>query len=86
MTCTSPPLDAGPQFVRRAASPENNWLNGIATFVRNAFDHWNERRLHRIAAKQLHRLDDCMLRDMGISRAQIESAVRHGRPTRAANR
>ncbi len=36
--------------------------------------------VHRRAYAQLSNLDDRMLRDIGISRANIRSAIRHGRP------
>lgn len=41
---------------------------------------WWEWRAQRKAIRQLSRLDDRMLQDMGISRSQIGSAVRHGSP------
>ena len=43
---------------------------------------WREparRRRERVAARQLARLDDHLLRDLGIDRADIEAVVRQGR-------
>ncbi len=38
-----------------------------------------EDRNHRRAMRELRRFDDHMLSDIGLSRAGIEQAVRHGR-------
>src|ERR1700737_3144641 len=39
----------------------------------------------RRAIRELHQLDDRMLADIGISRGEIESAVRNGLPTRVTH-
>ena len=41
------------------------WVNGIVTYF-----------AHRQAVKTLHELDDRALRDIGIERGRIDSAVR----------
>jgi uncharacterized protein YjiS (DUF1127 family) len=40
------------------------------------------KRVLRSAIRELHQLDDRMLADIGITRGEIESAVRNGVPTR----
>lgn len=50
----------------------------IAEAAWRAYIKWYNRRA---AAYYLSSLDDRMLQDVGISRSQIESAVRDGRPT-----
>lgn len=37
--------------------------------------HWQNRRAQYLAIKQLYMLDDHMLKDIGLQRSQIESAV-----------
>lgn len=45
----------------------------IAAFWRRQWDEWADSR----AARELSRLDDHMLRDIGIARSQIDYAARH---------
>lgn len=60
-------------------------VDGIRTGKRRIFD-WIRRRLHAIVrehrarrpAKDLARFDDHMLRDIGLTRDQVEFAVRNG--------
>ena len=52
-------------------------LRGIP-LVRDLATKWVLRR----AMRELHRLDDRTLADIGLTRGEIESAVRHGLPTR----
>ena len=40
--------------------------------------------VQRIAIRELERLDDRILADLGVPRAEIEFAVRSGRPARPA--
>jgi uncharacterized protein YjiS (DUF1127 family) len=51
--------------------------------VRDSRDWWRPKQSRRNAIRQLERLDDRMLRDMGLHRGEIEFAVRNGLPTRA---
>jgi len=59
------------QWLRVLALRGTRWARGIST----------QQRLRR-AVRELHRLDDHMLRDIGVSRGEIESAVRDGLPAR----
>jgi uncharacterized protein YjiS (DUF1127 family) len=43
------------------------------------------KRVLRSAIRELHQLDDRMLADIGITRGEIESAVRNGLPTRVTH-
>ena len=56
------------------------WLTAPGTWgtrlVRNLADEW----LLRSVIRELHHLDDRTLADIGITRCEIEYAVRHGRP------
>ena len=56
------------------------WLSALGTWgtrlARNLADEW----LLRSAIHELHQLDDRTLADIGITRREIEYAVRHGRP------
>ena len=70
-------------FIHACVRAAVNWLRLLvlrsARFARRmAVEHGR-----RDAIRQLQRLDDRMLRDMGIHRGDIESAVRNGVPARA---
>ena len=70
-------------FIQACVRAAVNWLRLVvlqsARFARRvAVEH-----SRRNAIRQLQRLDDRMLRDMGIHRGDIESAVRNGVPARA---
>ena len=49
------------------------WLTALGTW---GTDEW----LMRCVIRELHQLDDRTLADIGITRCEIEYAVRHGRP------
>jgi len=68
--------------VRGTMRAFTQWLRGLARrSARLARDLAAKRRL-RSAVRQLHRLDDRMLADIGVTRGEIESAVRDGLPAR----
>ena len=54
-------------------------LGSLGSVVRTAWRNHARRRRAEIAAGRLARLDDHLLRDIGIDRADIGSAVRRGR-------
>ena len=51
---------------------------GLARVFSNAFEEWIVKR----AIAELQGLDDHMLRDIGFTRGEIESCVRHSRQNR----
>jgi uncharacterized protein YjiS (DUF1127 family) len=55
-------------------------LNRIAAVVSRAVNAILRHHRRRRAIETLHRLNDHHLKDIGISRDQIEDAVRSGRP------
>jgi uncharacterized protein YjiS (DUF1127 family) len=61
------------------------WSRALSRATARLVDDLAARRERRRAVLALHRLDDRMLRDIGISRGEIESVVRHGREERRAN-
>jgi uncharacterized protein YjiS (DUF1127 family) len=61
-------LDAG-QAAAGARGGPHRWL------IRRLAEAWQLRR----ARRQLLRLSDAMLHDLGISRSEIDYGVRHGR-------
>ena len=56
------------------------WLSALGAWgtrlARNLADEW----LLRCVIRELRQLDDRTLADIGITRCEIEYAVRHGRP------
>jgi uncharacterized protein YjiS (DUF1127 family) len=47
----------------------------VLRVIRNRFEIWR-------ATRRLDAFDDAMLKDIGISRSDIERVTRHGRPPR----
>ncbi len=66
---------AASQPVRQAGPERSLWRVGLARLMRRLAQ---ELRLRR-DARQLMALSDAMLKDLGVSRSEIEGAVRHGR-------
>ena len=69
--CTRGTMRAFAHWLRVLALRATRWARGLSA----------QHRLRR-AVRELHRLDDRMLRDIGVTRGEIESAVRDGLPAR----
>ena len=61
------------------------WLRTVNRATVRLIDDLAARREQRSAVRALHKLDDHVLHDIGISRGEIEYVVRHGREERRAN-
>jgi len=70
-TCLRGTLHAFSKWLRVAAGRSARVLHALAA-----------RRCLRRAIRELHRLDDRTLADIGVTRGEIESAVREGLPMR----
>ena len=60
----------------------SEWLRVAAVRSARVLQDLAARRCLRRAIRDLHRLDDRTLRDIGVTRGEIESAVREGLPMR----
>ena len=54
-------------------------LGSFGGALRSAWRNRARRRREDVEAQQLARLDDHLLRDIGIDRADIDNVIRHGR-------
>jgi uncharacterized protein YjiS (DUF1127 family) len=74
---------AGPRILHAAAGREPAIIRALVKAVIAATVRWwrayNIRRAHIAAVRELHALDDRTLRDIGVSRSEIEWVVVHGR-------
>ena len=61
------------------------WLRVLGVLSIRLARDLSAKQLLRGAIHELHQLDDRMLADIGITRGEIESAVRHGLPTRVTH-
>ncbi len=60
-------------------APVHPRLRNVGDTLRSVWRHGARRRREVIAARQLARLDDHLLRDIGIDRADIGDVVHRGR-------
>ena len=60
----------------------SEWLRVAAVRSARVVHELAARRCLRRAIRELHRFDDRTLRDIGVTRGEIESAVREGLPMR----
>jgi uncharacterized protein YjiS (DUF1127 family) len=54
------------------------WLAPIASGIAGFWSRFRQKRCARLTSAELHALDDRMLKDIGLQRFQIKSAVLHG--------
>src|SRR5260221_14532548 len=74
--------DARDRRIRGTMSRLAEWLSALGTWGTRLARDLADERLLRSAIRELHQLDDRMLADIGITRGEVESAVRNGLPTR----
>ncbi len=67
-TCLTPTA-ARPQFDLRAK------LGALISRISTALDRYSQQRLARAAFKNMLTLDDAMLDDIGVTRAEVEKAA-----------
>jgi uncharacterized protein YjiS (DUF1127 family) len=68
-------IDAQGSFGTEDAGPKRSWIAGLQAAFAGFRQRAAERRRHRQIALELSRLDDRTLRDIGISRPEIEAAI-----------
>jgi uncharacterized protein YjiS (DUF1127 family) len=71
-------------FVRDVLYAFARWVRILAVGGERLVRSLAAERRRRRAIFELHRFDDRSLADMGVTRGEIESAVRSGRPRRLA--
>ncbi len=77
--------EAATSSLRSAAQALAGWWRALDGATARLIDDLAARRDRRRAVEALRGLDDHILRDIGITRGEIESAVRHGREQRHLN-
>ena len=70
-------------FIHACVRAAVNWLRSLVLRSARFARRMAAEQSRRNAIRQLQRLDDRMLRDMGIHRGEIEFAVRNGLPAHA---
>ena len=93
---SSPPISSFE--LQRQASIERNlaiaagmrattkWLRKLVLRGRKMARDWAAERRRRSAIRELERLDDRALKDIGVRRCEIEFAVRNGLPARVSRK
>ena len=78
--------DLATACTRAAMRATTKWLRRLVLRGRRAARDWAAERRHRSAIRELERLDDRTLKDIGVRRCEIEFAVRNGLPTRVSRK
>ena len=93
---SSPPISSF-ELQRRAAIERDlviaagmrattKWLRKLVLRGRKMARDWAAERRRRSAIRELERLDDRALKDIGVRRCEIEFAVRNGLPARVSRK
>jgi uncharacterized protein YjiS (DUF1127 family) len=76
-------IAAGTRAAMRATT---KWLRVLVLRGRQMARDWAAERRRRRAIRELERLDDRALKDIGVRRCEIEFAVRNGLPARVSRK
>ena len=71
---------------RAAMRATTKWLRRLVRRSRQMARDWAAERRQRRAIRELERLDDRALKDIGVRRCEIEFAVRNGLPARVSRK
>jgi len=71
---------------RAAMRATTKWLRVLVLRGRQMVRDWAAERRQRRAIRELERLDDRALKDIGVRRCEIEFAVRNGLPARVSRK
>ena len=71
---------------RAATRATTKWLRRLVRRSRQMARDWAAKRRQRRAIRELERLDDRALKDIGVRRCEIEFAVRNGLPARVSRK
>lgn len=79
LPCDQPRIEAHGSFGADDAGPSRSWTASLKAAFAGFRQRAAERRHNRQIALELSRLDDRTLRDIGISRPEIEAAIASAR-------
>lgn len=79
LPCDQPRIEAHGPFGADDAGPKRSWIAGLKAGFAGLRQRAAKRRRNRQIALELSRLDDRTLRDIGVSRPEIEAAIASAR-------